>query len=96
MLALRAFPASPVPASPTPYAPDSPSYMLAPASANACSNQRGGEGRARLLVSLVTNEPTYNWQPPLPPPPGAKPAAMSYPPIATHSRVSLQGLSPGR
>ena len=36
---------------------DLPRY-LAQAPASDCSSQRGSEGRALLLVSLVTNEPT--------------------------------------
>ena len=36
---------------------DVPMY-LPQAPAGDCSYQRGGEGRAPLLVSLVTNEPT--------------------------------------
>ena len=57
-----------------------PTYLpWAPAS--NCSYQRGGEGCALLLASLVIEEPIWNilscnWQ--SPPPPGAKTAAMSW------------------
>ena len=36
---------------------DLPMYLLQAPAAD-CSHQEGGEGRALLLVSLVTNEPT--------------------------------------
>ena len=50
------------------HSTDLPTY-LPQAPASDCSFQRGGEGRAPLLVSLVTNEPTwrqfpYNWPSP--------------------------------
>ena len=68
-LALCTSPAPPVPASPTPYSPDGPSCILAPAPAGDCCSfrsehlhlrayPRGGEGHALLLVSRVTQEPT--------------------------------------
>ena len=76
---------------------DLPAY-LSQAPASNCSYQRGSEGLAPLLVSLVTNEPTqhqflYNWQSPsahppqLPtPPPGAKTATT----VGCLSRTLLQ------
>lgn len=51
--------AAPVPASASPtHKPDLPAYSPRPYPAGNCSNQRGREGRAPLLVSLVTSEPT--------------------------------------
>ena len=57
-LALCASPAQPEPASPTPtHVADLPAYLFQ-APACDCPYQRGSEGRAPLLVSLVTNELT--------------------------------------
>ena len=52
-LALCTSPAPPGPASPTPYSHDYLPIYLPQAPASDCSYQRGGEGLAPLLVSLV-------------------------------------------
>ena len=58
VLLLSVHPRSPVPASPTPTRKtDLPTY-LPQAPLKDCSYQRGSEGRAPLLVSLETDEPT--------------------------------------
>ena len=74
-------------------------FCLPQAPDGDCSYQRDSEGRAPLLVSLVTNEPACpqfltNWLSPLPP--GMRTAARSCCLLHTvgyHSRTLLQKLS---
>ena len=66
---------------------DLPTY-LPQASASDCSYQKGSEGRVPLLVSLVTNEPTWHQFPPISWPPC--PACCSHHTVGCHSRTLLQ------